>query len=205
MSVAGGPSARSRHVARVAGLAAALAGLLIGLPQPARAAELPPETLAVLMLRVLAYDRSVARLPGAEITIAVISRAGDAASEAGADALAEAIRKLSGKVNVDSKAIRVLRVPFGNRADFERRLDAVRPAAMFLEPALETAAGDLQALSRRLSVLTFTSVANLAKVGASVGLVSNGDKAKIMINLAAAKAEGADLDASLLRLAEIVR
>jgi hypothetical protein len=60
-------------------------------------------------------------------------------------------------------------------------------------------------ISRQAGVRTVTGVPRYVEGGLGIGIDLKGERPEIVVNLAASRAEGADLDAQLLKLARIVR
>ena len=60
-------------------------------------------------------------------------------------------------------------------------------------------------LSRDKKILTLTGVPDYVDSGLTVGIGTKGRKPRIIINLLAAKAEGADFSSGLLNLAKVVK
>jgi hypothetical protein len=59
-------------------------------------------------------------------------------------------------------------------------------------------------VTRELGILSVTGVPHYVEEGLSVGADLRGNRAQLVINLTAARAEGADLPAQVLKLARIV-
>ena len=59
-------------------------------------------------------------------------------------------------------------------------------------------------VSRAKKVITLTSVPDYVESGLAVGIGVKGGKPRIIINLPAAKAEGANFSSQLLRLAKVI-
>ncbi len=161
------------------------------------AQELPAPQQATLLLRMLAYDRNVKTRAGSRVTIAVVSR--DARCAAMAGALNNAAKGLT----VGDLPVRAVEVAWSENG--EGFLVAAEPTAIYVCGDLKDQLGQLLGAARRLSALSFSASAADVRAGVSIGLVAKGDKAGLLVNLPAAKAEGAELDAAVLRLAEIVR
>ena len=60
-------------------------------------------------------------------------------------------------------------------------------------------------MTQKQSVLTASNSKAYVEGGLSVAIVSLGQRAGLVINLAASKAEGAGLDSSLLAISEVLR
>ncbi len=86
-------------------------------------------------------------------------------------------------------------------ADFAEK----KITAAYLCPGLDDVLPQISKLASARSVLTFTGVEDYVRKGASVALVLRDTRAGIVIHLPTARAAGADLDAGLLRIAEVIR
>jgi hypothetical protein len=63
----------------------------------------------------------------------------------------------------------------------------------------------LMAAARTSRITTVTGVPEYVETGLAIGIGVKGERPEIVINLTASRAEGADLDAQLLKLARIVK
>lgn len=203
------PRARRALVALALALGAALA-------PSARAAEaalarsagaeapLPARNRALLLLRVLLYDRNLDRRGGAAAEVAVAYRPGDPASEADRDALLAAFAEVSRDVVAGGRPVSARAVAFRGEADLAVRLAESRPLAVYVCEGLLGSAEEIARVTRRERVLSGGGSRALAEAGISVALVGRGARAAVVVNLPAARAEGAELDAALLALAEVI-
>ena len=175
-------------------------------PPAARAAELSPRPLALMLLRILAYDRNLkTRSGGKQAPIVVLYQEGNQASETMQTDLANALEDLSSSVSVSGLRVKVNAVAYSSAADLDGKLAAERPAALFVCTGLASALPQIVAMSRKRSVLSFTINSEFLKAGLSIGFGRGEDRVNIVVNLPATRAEGADLDAALLRVAEVMR
>jgi fructoselysine-6-P-deglycase FrlB-like protein len=76
--------------------------------------------------------------------------------------------------------------------------------ALYACEGLEAHVGSISQVTRRLSVLSFTDSRKQLDQGLAIGLSRQGDSPVILIHLSAAREEGADLDAGLLSLSQLV-
>ena len=199
-------SSRDRKLA-TRGLAAFLAALLafMGFSGRARADELSATQQSLLFLRVLAYDRNLKARADGTVSVAVIYRSGKAESEQAREALLGALEEISKKVSVAGLPIRVTAVEFTSPGAVEGKLRSMHASAVYVCPGLADATSALAQVTRKHSILSGTAVESAVRSGLSVGVVAREGKPGILINLPAARAEGADLDAALLRLAEVIK
>jgi hypothetical protein len=188
--------ARHRGLGR---LAAALC--LAALPA---LAEVPLATQATLTLRILAFDRKLPARAQDAARFVVLYRQGDAASEAAMTEVAAALDAAALKNSVSGLPLKVERVGYSSAAKLEADLSRGRFSVAYLCPGLDDALPDIVKLTRSHSVLTFSGTEAYLKAGASVALVRRDAKAVVLVHLAHSRAEAADLDSALLRIAEVV-
>lgn len=190
---------------RPAALLALVAVLSSGVAARAAEDELPARQRVLLLLRVLAYDRNLKLRAGEAMAVAVLYRKGDARSEECQRDLLGTFEELAASAVVAGLPIQPRALAFTGAVALEAALGAPRTAALFVCPGLEDAAQALQKAARRRQTFTAAAGRALAEAGLSLGLVQRGDRAGLVINLEAARAEGADLDSALLRIAEVLR
>jgi hypothetical protein len=188
-----------RHLLLAALLASGLA------PPPARAQELPARNQALLLLRVLAYDRNLATRAGREVVVLVLYKAGDRASEERREALVAAFEAVAHDVVVAGLPVRVKAAPYRDAAELELRLEAVRAALVHVDSALQKVVPEIAAVTHRKGVLSGASGRSLVEAGLAVAVVPSGSRAGIVVNLGGSRAERADLDAALLAVAEVLK
>jgi len=183
-------------------LVATLLASLLALPL-AIAAGVSPGQRALLLLRVLAYDRALRSRAGDAVQVAVVYQAGAAASEAERDDLLVAFADVARTVVVGGRPVRAVPVPWRGGAELEALLAARRASAVYACPGLLEAAGEIEAAARRQRALTFAGDGAFVERGFAVALVDRGRRAGVLVAPAVAAAEGADLDSALLSLAEL--
>jgi len=183
---------------------AAVAAAAALVPLEARGQELPPRNQALLLLRVLAYDRNLKARAGTAVTVAVVYRPGDRHSEDRRTALVAAFEEVSRDVVVAGLPVKVEAVGYRDAADLEARLEAGHATLAYVDPALVRAAPDIAQAAARHGVLSADGSRAMVEAGLAVGVVAQGGKASLLVNLRAARQGGADLDAALLAVSEMV-
>lgn len=166
-------------------------------------AQVPAENQAALVLRILAFDRKIAERAGDELRVAVIYRPGHDASERLQAEITRSLESAGKRQGVARLKVRVL--PLAYSASLESDLIRNQVAAAYVCPGLENELPALSKATRAAGALTFTSVESWARNGLSIALVRRDLKAGIVVNLNSSRAEGADLDAGLLKVAEVIR
>ena len=75
---------------------------------------------------------------------------------------------------------------------------------LYITPMRAVDLGSITKQTRAAARVTLTGVPEYVDAGIAVGVDLQGERPRILINLAAARAEGADFDSRLLKLAKIV-
>ncbi len=186
---------------------AAIATLLYAsLSGTASAVEFGPKQVALLMLRILAYDRNFkTRADGKTAPILLVYQEGNELSETTQVDLNNVFEELSASVTVGGLPLRVATLSYSKPLALEARVLSLHPVALFICPGLADAVPAISAVCRKRAVLSMTTTNAYLKTGISVGLSGGDDRIHMAINLPASKAEGVDLDAALLRIAEVYR
>ena len=175
--------------------------LVICAVTPSAHAQLGAGSESLLLLRVLAYDRNVTKRAGKTVTIAVVYKPGDSDSEQVRGQISQALSDAAKKVTVAGLPIRVQSIAATPSLDAE--LGGIRAAAAYVCPGLGDSIEGISRITRTRSILSFAGNERYVSSGLSIGLVRRSSKAAIMVNLPSSKAEGAALDAALLRVAEV--
>lgn len=187
----------------LAGIAALLALALA--TASARADELAPRNQALLLLRVLAYDRNLAQRAGPRATVLVLYRPGDLGSESRRGPLRTAFEEVAREVVVSGLPVEVEEVPFRSAADLDAKVTASRAALVYVDRALASEVAEITRITRVRRAITAAGTRELVPLGVAVAVVASGTRAAILVNLPAARREGADLDSALLGVAEVLR
>ncbi|MBK9516377.1 MAG: DUF4154 domain-containing protein [Anaeromyxobacter sp.] len=183
-------------------LVACLLAATVALPAAAEEA-LSPSGEALLLLRVLAYDRQVTARAVDAVTVALASLPDDRAGQARRAAVAAALDRAALQFTVAGLPVRWVAVSASGEGLAEE-LRLVRASAVLV---LGQAAGDPAALcraARAARVLSLAGSREAVERCVSVGLVLRGARAGVLVNLASAQAEGADLEPALLTMAEVL-
>ena len=171
----------------------------------APADEVPAASRALLLLRILAYDRNLEDRAGSAASVLVLYRAGDRASETWKDGLVRAFEGLTAEVLVRGRSVKVQALPYRDAADLDARLEALRPALVCVDESLASEVHEVARVTRRRHVLSAAGSRPAAEAGLALAITARGGKATVVVNLPAARQEGAELDAALLAVADVIR
>lgn len=179
----------------------AAAIVAMGVADSALGAGVSANQQALLLLKIVAYDRNLsARAPGGA-RVMVVYKDGDLASKTSCADIETALKAAAGTFSVGGGAVSVTNLAYN--ADWAASARAVDPTAIFLCSSLDGDIAAITAVSREIQALTATSTEPYLGSGAAVGVVPRAEKIAIIVNLPAAKAEGVDLSATLLQIAEV--
>ncbi len=181
------------------------APLLALLCASATSADVPAANQAMLVLRILSYDRNVADRSGKEVTIGVLAKAGSSESETMQASIASALADAASHTTVSGLPVKVVKLTWAGAAKLESDLAGSRASALYVGPELGDAVPPLSRISQKRRILTFSEGDGYVNGGVSIALVRRDNRVAIVVNLPDARAEGADLDSALLRIAEVVR
>jgi hypothetical protein len=180
-----------------------LVALLLG-PRVARAEDPPPGQQALLLLRILAYDRKLRERTGGErVVIAVTAKPGDRSSDEAAQRMVRALGELARTTTVLGMKVDVVIVPFD--PGLEEALKKGRFAALYVSPGLDDSVGLITPLTKRTSVMSMSPRPGPARDGLAVGLEVRDKRTAVIVNLQAARSEGVDFETAFLRVAEVIK
>jgi YfiR/HmsC-like len=187
-----------------AALVATLAAVTVAWPTPA-AADGAAHKEAMVLLRILSYDRYVSKRSKSHVVVAVVRDDGDTESRRAASTMAAALRAMSRELTVAGKPVAIVEVAAGEL--LRDRLRDLEVTAIYLTPGLDSELDDLSEAARAHPCLTFTDRTAYMRRGVAVALSSDDARRKITIylDLVAARAQGAQLSAELLHVAKVVR
>jgi uncharacterized protein DUF4154 len=185
-------------------LCAALVLVALAGSAPVRA-EVPPDKQAMVLLRLLAYDRQLARKTSSRVVVAVVRDDGDAVSRRSASAMTAALRSGAKAVTVIGKPVVVVEIAAGPL--FADRLRNLEVDALFLAAGLDAEAAEVTRAARARPCLTFGEKPSYLRYGVAIVLGTDQPQRRITISvdLEAARAQGARLSAELLRVAKVVK
>jgi len=165
---------------------------------------LPASAQVPLILKVLTYDRQFEAKTSPEVKIGIVYSPGDAESSKATDAITAILNKFSGKT-VKKLPIKYWTIEYVSPARLEAVVKERGINVIYVSPGNDNNLAAIVRLSQASKITTTTGVPDYVRSGIAVGIGSRRGKPQILINLEAAKSEGSEFDASLLRIATVVR
>jgi hypothetical protein len=161
------------------------------------------EDQLVLILRILAYDRQLEfKRAGKPLMIGVVYNPSDSASVKASDEAGQALTKFADK-RVKGLTLAHYLVEYTSQGQLDSVFKGRDFGAFYICPGTKNLEYLLKASESR-QITTTTGVPSFVNQGVAVG-IGPGEKPRIFINLKSARAEGVEFDASLLRIATVVR
>lgn len=164
---------------------------------PALADEVPARNQAVLMLRVLLYDRALGQRVGGVARVVVVSNPADDASRAAGEAMLVTLKDLSASAVLGGRRITAEGATPETLASVARGA-----AAVYVAPG--TPLSSVAGVAQKAQVLTFAAERKAVADGACAGFTARNGRTVILVNLAASKAHGADFESGFLSIAEVL-
>ena len=202
--------ARARHIAwpRRCGrglLAAVFASLLCTSAAGTEPMSFPPDVQITLLLKILTYDRSFAVKAKSQVMIGVVYVAGDAESVKAKDDILKTLQLVADRT---IKGVPIKAVPLEYK-DPKSLAETVRSQGInvfYIAPGNANTLTELLRMSHTRGITTATGVPEYVQRGVAIGIGKKADqKPDILINLSSSRQEGSEFDASLLRIANIVK
>ena len=180
-------------------LALGVAAMGATVPEP-QEMPLPMDLQVSMLARIWAYDRSHRDRFAEGLVVAVVYQELFRPSLVAKNEFLRVVRAR----DWGPHAVHVVDVEIDDTADFESALREEGVDVVYLAPLRGRGIDEVVRATRRAGTLTCTGVPGYVAQGVSVGLDSEGDKPRILVNLTGAKAEGADFSSELLKLAYVV-
>ncbi len=161
----------------------------------AQPSAIPAGVQMRLFSKIWMFDRSIAE--NDQIVMAVLYQSTFRASEEAKDQLVEAVR-------ADGLKIRCVPIALDDVGNVVNALEHVKADVFYVTEMRGVNILDVVRVSRARHIKTITVAPGYVEVGIAIGLRVRNDKPVIVVNLSAAKAEGSDLTAQLLRASTVI-
>lgn len=179
-----------------------LAGLVSAFrPLPAQEMDVPMRVQMPILLKVISFDRQLRTRAPRQVVIGLLMQRGNRASVLARDEAVE-ILAASGTA-IDGIPVQVVTFDL-DRQSLHDVFAHEGLTHLYVTPIRAVDIGELAAEARAADVTTMTGVAEYLTRGVSLGVGLRGGRPRILVNVGASRAEGAELSAELLKLAELV-
>ncbi len=184
-----------------------LLGGLLGLSVPVQAGDEMPvaaDRQVPLLLKILTYDRQLEVKAGRELVIGIVSSPLSPASAKAREEVLASLQTFLGKT-VKKLPLQFYWQDYTNPDKLAAWVKNKRISVLYLSPGNEKNLPAILKFSQENQITSITGVPDYVERGVAVGIGERQAKPLILINLASSKREGSEFDASLLRIATIVK
>lgn len=204
MSARGGPLAGRSRSGR--GALAAFLALLVSVPAAGtEPMPFPPDVQVTLLLKILTYDRSFQAKAKSGVTIGVVFVAADAQSVKTKDDILKTLQLVSDRT-IKNVPIRAVALEYRDPRTLETAVRNGGINVFYIAPGNAESLQQLLRMSHTKGITTATGVPEYVQRGVAIGIGIKADKKPdILINLPNSRQEGSEFDASLLRIATVVK
>jgi hypothetical protein len=178
--------------------------LLGGRAAAAQEVAVPVDVQVPLLVKVLGFDRKLASAAEEDLVVGVLYQGKFRTSVNVAAGVQEAIKRLPGSA-LAGRRVRGLGIDLDDTPTLGAALSRLQVSVLYVSPLRAVDLRAVMSACRSAGVTTVTGVTDYVETGLAIGIGAKGDRPEIVINLAASRAEGADLNAQLLKLARIVK
>ena len=186
-----------------AAAAGTLAVLLLVQATLAYEMPVPPSMQASLFVKILTFDRNLKVRAGKDVRIGVLYQRKVRSS---LEAQEEFLLAMCGDPSqrIEGLALSCAAIEWTDARDVEDALVRKGIRFLYVTPLRAVAIEEIVAISRARKITTLTGVPEYVDQGIALGLSLRAERPLIVIHVAAARAEGADIDSQLLKLARVV-
>jgi len=186
-------------------LAAALAALLCAPAAGTEPMPFPADVQIALLLKILTYDRSFTAKAKSSVTIGVVYVAADPESVKAKDEILKTLQLVADRT-IKNVPIRAVALEYRDPAGLGKIAQKAGINVFYIAPGNADSLRELLRVSHTQGITTATGVPEYVQRGVAIGIGIKADKRPdILINLPSSRQEGSEFDASLLRIATVVK
>jgi hypothetical protein len=159
-----------------------------------------------MLMRILTFDRNLKTRVGAEITIGIIYNKKFKKSINIKNEIMNMVNDESYIIKkIEDIPIHYIEVDISNNNNLESIILQNNIDVIYMTPMGNLQIEPIINISRSKQIATLTGVPDYVESGLAVGVGAEGGRPSIIINLPAAKAEGMDFEAQLLKLTRVIK
>jgi hypothetical protein len=186
-------------------LATVLATLLCARAAAAEPMPFPADVQITLLLKILTYDRSFQAKAKSAVTIGVVYVAADPESVKAKDEILNTLKLVADRT-IKNVPIRAVALEYRDPAGLGKIVQKAGINVFYIAPGNADSLRELLRVSHTQGITTATGVPEYVQRGVAIGIGIKADKKPdILINLPSSRQEGSEFDASLLRIANVVK
>jgi YfiR/HmsC-like len=178
--------------------------LLTTAPVVAQEIAVPVQVHVPLLVKILSFDRNLTARIGERVVLGVLYQRHYRTSANIADEVRRAAAELE-TTDTGGFTVHPVAIDLDATQDLRAALARHQVTVLYVSPLRAVDLATVIAATRPGSVTTLTGVPEYVETGLAVGIDLRGGRPEIVVNLPASRAEGADLNAQLLKLARVIQ
>lgn len=156
-----------------------------------------------ILVKILNFDRKLPERANGRLVVGVLFQSRYRTSANVAGEVCTTLQDLPAG-SLGALEISCVAIDLDATTALDSALQLKRVQVLYVSPLRAVPLGAVTSVSRAAGITTLTGVPRYVENGLAIGVDMKGDHPGIVINLAASRAEGADLTAHLLKLARLV-
>ena len=186
-------------------LAAVIAGLLCTSAAGTEPMPFKPDVQIALLLKILTYDRSFSVKNKSGVKIGVVFVAADPESVGVKDEILKTLALVADRT-IKNVPIKAVALEYKDAKSLAATVRSEGINVFYIAPGNAASLQELLRMSHTRGITTATGVPEYVQRGVAIGIGIKADKKPdILINLPSSRQEGSEFDASLLRIATVVK
>jgi hypothetical protein len=178
-----------------------VAGFVLAMPLAAQEADVPVGLQIPLFLKVVSFDRQLASRMNEELVVAVAYQGGNRESVRAMEDAVGAIRGARGVPGMPELRVESIDL---DKTSLVVELARRQVTILYVAPLRAVDIAIIADAARAARVTTFTGTPRYLSDGLAVSVRYQGERPKLLINVDAARLEGAEFSAELLQLAQVM-
>ena len=166
--------------------------------------EVPADRQVLILSRALSYDSELKARAGNDLQVGVLSKPGHAASEAMATAMLKAFRVIL-NVKVQGLTLGVRALSYTTPAALAAAVIAQGIDVIYVCAGLDQDLPAIVEVTRKRHIVSLASNEGQVTRGLALGVFAVEARPTIVVNLVAARNEGASFSSELLRVAKVIK
>jgi hypothetical protein len=164
----------------------------------------PHDVRVAVLFKVLTYDKNLKTRSLGKVRIGIVSLQENARSQSDARKMMQAIHASPNRT-IKGLPILATSIVLPNAEDLAQQIDKHDLNHVYLSPGLDAILPAVLVTARRESIPLLTGEETYVRAGAALGVVLRNNRPRILIHAEGAKAQGAQFDARVLRLADVLQ
>ncbi len=188
--------------------------LIVGLPlavalcwpnaAPAQQSEISLDVQVPMLVKVLTFDRKLSFRTGTELKVGIVYQSSYPESREVKDRAVQLFGDKEKDYALGGFSCNTMPIDVDGKTDIGTVIADNQVDMLFVAPLKGVDVRELARISNQERILSTTSVPDYVQDGIGVGIGRLGGRPRVLINLASARAAGADFSAGLLRMATVI-